>query len=92
MCVADGLDPALLWLCCRLAAEALICPLAWELPYAVGVALKRKKKAIFCIITRMEEWGNPYNPKARFSVNSFESSGLAGIKYGCLGTIKNSQF
>ena len=28
----------------RLAAVALIQPLAWEIPYAVGVALKRKKK------------------------------------------------
>ena len=31
-------------LVCRLAAVALIRPLAWELPYAVGVALKRKEK------------------------------------------------
>ena len=36
-------DPALLWLWCRLAAIALIAPLAWEPPYAMGVALKRKK-------------------------------------------------
>ena len=35
---------ALLWLWCRLAAVALIQPLAWEFPYATGVALKRKKK------------------------------------------------
>ena len=33
-----GLDPALLW--CRLAAAALIPPLAWELPYAMSAALK----------------------------------------------------
>ena len=39
-----GSDPALLWLWCRLAAVALIQPLAWELPYAVGVALRRPKK------------------------------------------------
>ena len=39
-----GLDPALLWLLCRLAATALIQHLAWELPYAVGAALKREKK------------------------------------------------
>ena len=39
-----GLDPALLQLWCRPAAVALIQPLAWELPYAAGVALKRKKK------------------------------------------------
>ena len=32
-------DPALLWLWCRLAATALIRPLAWEPP-----ALKRQKK------------------------------------------------
>ena len=36
-------DLALLWLWCRLAAAALICPLAWELPYVVGSALKRQK-------------------------------------------------
>ena len=34
------LDLALLW--CRLVAPALIRPLAWEPPYAVGVALKRE--------------------------------------------------
>ena len=39
-----GLDPALLWLWGRPAATALIQPLAWELPYAAGVALKRFKK------------------------------------------------
>ena len=37
-------DPALLWLWCRPAAAALIPPLAWELPYALGVALKKQKK------------------------------------------------
>ena len=38
------LDPALLWLWCRPAAAALILPLAWELPYAAGVDVKRKRK------------------------------------------------
>ena len=38
-----GLDPELLWLWCRLAASALIHPLAWEPPYAAGAALKRKR-------------------------------------------------
>ena len=37
-------DPALLWLCCRQAAVALIGTLARELPHASGVALKKKKK------------------------------------------------
>ena len=35
-------DPALLWLRCRTAATSPIEPLSWELPYAVGVALKSK--------------------------------------------------
>ena len=39
-----GSDLALLWLWCRPAAAAPIQPLAWELPYAAGVALKRKEK------------------------------------------------
>ena len=38
-----GLDPALLWLWYRLAAVAPIQPLTWELPYASGAALERKK-------------------------------------------------
>ena len=36
-------DLALLWLWQRLAATARISPLAWECPYASGVALKRPK-------------------------------------------------
>ena len=34
----------MLWLWCRPAATSLVRPLAWEPPYAVGVALKRQKK------------------------------------------------
>ena len=34
----------LLWLWQRLAAVAPIQPLAWEPPYAMGMALKKKKK------------------------------------------------
>ena len=37
------LDPALLWLWRRLVATAPIRPLAWEPPYAAGVALKGQK-------------------------------------------------
>ena len=36
------LDLALLWLWYRPAAATLIQPLAWELPYATGAALKRQ--------------------------------------------------
>ena len=39
-----GWDPDLLWLWCRLAAAAPIQPLAWELPQAMGMAPKKKKK------------------------------------------------
>jgi len=35
-------DPALLWLSGRPANIAPILPLAWEPPYAAGVALKKK--------------------------------------------------
>ena len=38
-----GSDAVLLWLWCRPAAVAPVPPLAWELPYAVGAGLKKKK-------------------------------------------------
>ena len=41
-----GSDLAFLWLWCRPAATALILPLAWELPYAMDVALKRRKMGV----------------------------------------------
>ena len=37
-------DPALLWLWCRSQDAAPIWPLAWELPHALGTALKRQKQ------------------------------------------------
>ena len=39
-----GSHLVLLWLWCRLAVAVLIGPLAWELSYAAGMALKRQKK------------------------------------------------
>ena len=39
-----GSDLALLWLWCRLVATAPTGPLAWEPPYAAGVALERQNK------------------------------------------------
>ena len=38
-----GSDLALLWLWCRPAATAPIQALAWEPPYAAGVALEKEK-------------------------------------------------
>ena len=38
-----GSDPMLLWLWHRPPAAALMWPLAWEPPYAMGTALKRQK-------------------------------------------------
>ena len=47
----------MLWLPCRLAATALIGPLAWEHPYAVGSALKRQKKRNGeTILNRKYDW------------------------------------
>ena len=37
-------DPALLWLWRRPAVTALIQPLAWEPPYAMGLALEKAKR------------------------------------------------
>ena len=37
-------DPSLPWLWCRLVATTLIGPLAWEPPYAEGVALKEQRQ------------------------------------------------
>ena len=53
-----GLDPVLLWLWRRPAAVVPIGPLAWEPPYAAGVALKSKQKQ------KQKQsllylWGNP---------------------------------
>ena len=39
-------NPMLLWLWHKSAAPAPVRPLAWELPYAAGTALKRQKKKI----------------------------------------------
>ena len=45
LCVGHSWDLALLWLWHRLVAATLIQPLAWELPYTAGAALKRKEKS-----------------------------------------------
>ena len=43
LCRRRGSDPAFLWLWCRPVATALIRPLAWEPPYAMGEALEKYK-------------------------------------------------
>ena len=46
-----SLDRVLLWLWYRLAVTAAIQPLAWKLPYAMGVFLKRQFKKMVKTIT-----------------------------------------
>ena len=56
----SSLDLVLLWLWCRLAAAALIGPLAWELPYAAGAALKGQKKREKCLCIYSHIYVNMY--------------------------------
>ena len=53
-----GSDPDLLWLWCWPVATAPIRPLAWEPPYAMGVALEKtkKKKRDFPNRIQKESW------------------------------------
>ena len=60
-----GSDPALLWLWRRLAAAAPIQPLAWEPPYATGVALEKAKR--------------PKKKKSRNSHHGSEETNLTSI-------------
>ena len=67
-------DPAFLWLWCRLAAAALIRPLAWKLPYATGVALKKEKppnplNLYFCCLICMSLLVKPSLLCSKFPVN-----------------------
>ena len=59
-----SVDPALLWLWCRLVATALIQPLALEPPYAAGMAEEnthtkkdqKKKKDILWGVPVVAQW------------------------------------
>ena len=55
-----GLDLVLLWLWCRSAAATLIRPLAWELPYVMGVALHIYMCVCVCMYTY--DFPEKYNP------------------------------
>ena len=70
-----GLDPMLLllWLWRRPAAIAPIQPLAWELPYAVGAALKSKKQNTSPPPKKSQDFGPPLRthiPHYKFPVLS----------------------
>ena len=58
-----GLDPVLLWLWLRLVATAPIQPLAWEPPYAAGVAQRNSKK------TKKKKNNNNNNQKDPIKIN-----------------------
>ena len=60
-----SLDLALLWLWCRWAAAPLIQSLAWELSYAMSVALKRKKQK-----TKQKEKGFVVSPSLSQALGS----------------------
>ena len=57
----QGLDLVLLWLWHRLAAVAQIRCLAWETPYAVGAALKAKKKKKHQFVMQLNEINSHYS-------------------------------
>ena len=78
-----SLDPMLLWHWCRPAVRALIRPLAWEPPYAIGVAQemaerqKKKKKLLICIqpeIVNTSQLLKVYHSHMDSSVASFGRS------------------
>ena len=48
-----GSDLALLWLWCRLAAVVPVRALAWESPYAVGVALEKKESRTVSVLQKL---------------------------------------
>ena len=52
-----GSDLLLLWLWYRLEATALIQPLAWELPHATGVDLKRHTQKILHLYSPLKSAG-----------------------------------
>ena len=56
-CCSDPVS-LLLWLGHRPAAAAPIWPLAWELPCATGVAVKRKKKKKIKVQSGIDRWNS----------------------------------
>ena len=69
VCRRHGSDPTLLWLWSKPAAIALTGPLSWELPYAVGMALKRQKNKNKRQITQKPSYRHA---DISFAQNTFE--------------------
>ena len=78
-----------MWLWCRLAAAARIQPLAWELPCATGVALKKKEKkkkknptAVAPVpgVTRFDPWAGIVGKKDRSLQVLEKVTAVAGIQ------------
>ena len=63
------LNLVLLWLWCRPAAATLIWPLAWELPYAVGAAFKKKSWFHLNIFTSGQK-----HPESRHTTEYFRAT------------------
>ena len=76
----NSLDPALLWLWCRPAAVAPVRPLAWEPPFAMGVALKRqkdqKKDGLYAINANILRVGSMAFYKCVYPCNQHTSQNL----------------
>ena len=72
------LDPLLLWLRCRQAAVALIQPLAWELLYAKGTALKKTKKK------KKKKKKRKKESPVYYFWNSVRSGGPSWIGWSCV--------
>ena len=76
-----GLDPASLWLWRRPVATAPIQPLAWKLPHAAGVALKKTKKGKRKIVSM---WTGILSPTHSTDLR-------CGLENECLGYKKSSK-
>ena len=78
-----GLDLALLWRWHRIAAAAPGQSLAWELPYAMGVALQRQKKKVPVVMLMKRNYLNSTNSSR--SGKGIDSSCVQWVKSKVLG-------
>ena len=73
----------MLWLWCRLAAAAVIRPLAWELPYATGVALKKANTHTYTQKNKTKK------PKKNEIQQNYPSKLKSKLRYSQIKTVKN---